>query len=114
MYTIFVTSIISFWEKYINPFFVIRFGGSDAVPIRELRKKIDEIDSQIVLLLSKRFELGKRIGRIKRSAGLPIQDRSREAEVINRVRTLSTRSGAEPDAIEDIYRVIIKWTKKLE
>jgi len=51
----------------------------------ELRKRIDEIDEQIIELLEERLRIAKEIGEIKRELNLPIRDEKREEEVLKRV-----------------------------
>ncbi len=50
----------------------------------ELRKRIDEIDEQIIELLEERVRIAKEIGEIKRELNLPIRDEEREEEVFRR------------------------------
>ena len=60
--------------------------------IQELRREIDEIDSQLVELYGRRMETAARIGEIKREKGLPVLDTERERNLLNRVGDLA---GAE-------------------
>ena len=46
--------------------------------IADWRKKIDEMDEQIVELISRRAEAAKAIGDIKRQAQLPVYEPQRE------------------------------------
>jgi len=52
--------------------------------LHELRKRIDEIDEQIIKLLEERVRIAKEIGAIKRELNLPIRDEKREEEVFRR------------------------------
>ncbi|ASJ17567.1 chorismate mutase [Pyrococcus kukulkanii] len=52
--------------------------------IKSLREQIDEIDREIIALLERRLEIARQIGEIKKSLGLPIEDKSREEEVLRR------------------------------
>ena len=53
--------------------------------IQELRKRIDEIDRQMVELYGKRMETAAQIGAYKRERGLPVLDTERERELLNKV-----------------------------
>ncbi|HMT08948.1 MAG TPA: chorismate mutase [Pyrinomonadaceae bacterium] len=53
--------------------------------IEAVRTEIDTIDREIVELLARRGELVGNIGRQKAAAGIPINDRRREALVYERV-----------------------------
>ncbi len=57
--------------------------------IAEWRKKIDEMDEQIVALISKRAEAAKAIGDLKRSASLAVYEPKREQDVFDHVRALN-------------------------
>jgi len=52
--------------------------------LHELRKRIDEIDEQIIRLLEERVRIAKEIGAIKRELNLPIRDEEREEEVLKK------------------------------
>ncbi len=53
--------------------------------ISDWRKKIDEIDEQLVQLLSGRARAAHEIGRLKRDAGMPIYEPDRERAVLTHV-----------------------------
>lgn len=57
--------------------------------LNEAREKINEIDEQLVKLFSSRMELSSKIARYKAEKNLPILDRTREREVLNKVADLS-------------------------
>ncbi|MBO4573329.1 MAG: chorismate mutase [Clostridia bacterium] len=50
--------------------------------IKALRKKIDEIDAQLVKAFTDRIAVCEEIGKIKKEKGMPIVDEAREAEII--------------------------------
>ncbi|MDD2371120.1 MAG: chorismate mutase [Firmicutes bacterium] len=52
--------------------------------LEDKRKKIDELDKEIVSLLTKRLEVATEIGFYKKEKGMKILDRSREEEVIKK------------------------------
>lgn len=53
--------------------------------INELRKEIDSIDDELVRLFEKRMKTAASIAEYKKENGLPISDRTRERQVINKV-----------------------------
>ncbi len=57
--------------------------------IPEWRRQIDELDEQIVGLISKRAEAARAIGRLKRNSELPIYEPKREQDVFNHVRAMN-------------------------
>src|SRR5438309_3956053 len=57
--------------------------------ISDWRQKIDELDEQIVQLISKRAEAAKAIGELKRDASLPVYEPGREQAVFDHVRRVN-------------------------
>ena len=53
--------------------------------IGELRREIDEIDSELVRLYAERMKTVRKIGEYKQENGLPVTDPERERELLNRV-----------------------------
>lgn len=50
--------------------------------LENLRKQIDEIDNSIVILLAKRMEIVKKVGKLKKKSNLPLLDNKRWKEII--------------------------------
>lgn len=74
--------------------------------ISDWRRKIDELDEQIVRLISERAAAAQAIGEIKKKTNLPIYEPQREHEVFEHVR--SKNSGPLTDIeMQDIYERII-------
>ena len=65
--------------------------------ISDWRQKIDELDEQIVRLISQRAEAAKAIGELKRTADLPVYEPHREQDVFNHVRAANPGPLAFPD-----------------
>jgi len=72
-----------------------------------LRKKIDTIDENFVLLLKDRIELCKRIGKIKEENGLAVKDLRREDEVYLHIMGKALELGLDPQKVEAIFKQII-------
>lgn len=54
--------------------------------IAEWRKKIDELDREIVQLISERARAAQAIGRLKRATDLPVYEPNREKVIFDNVR----------------------------
>jgi chorismate mutase/prephenate dehydratase len=79
----------------------------------ELRKKIDEIDKQLVELLNERARVVIEIGRIKSKSGKPIYAPDREKEVFERI--VKTNKGPLPDrCLTAIWRELMSGSFVLE
>jgi chorismate mutase len=75
--------------------------------IKQLRKRIDEVDEQILQSLRKRTEICESIGLVKEKHGIPIQDFPRENDVYARIRERAADLGLDPSHVEAIYRQIV-------
>jgi chorismate mutase len=81
--------------------------------IASWRQKIDEIDRQIVALLSERATAAKEIGKLKRSTDLPIYEPNRERVILENVR--SANKGPLPDIeLTHVYERIIDVMRALQ
>ena len=80
----------------------------------ELRKKIEDIDEQIIELIKKRVDLAFLVAQEKKKSNMSILDISRENEIMARVRKLSADYGLLIDYIEDIFLLIISMTRNVQ
>ncbi len=78
-----------------------------------LRKRIDELDAELVRLLNARAETARDIGRLKEGAGASVYVPAREQAVLDRVCGLN--EGPLPEAsIRAVYREIVSASTALE
>ena len=82
--------------------------------IKQLRKKIDEVDEQILHSLSKRTELCKSIGLVKKKQGIPIKDLPRENDVYTNIKEKAADLGLDPAQVETIYRQIVNMCSAVQ
>ncbi len=75
----------------------------DLPGLEELRKRIDEVDQQILGLLRQRVELVLKVGEIKREHNVRVYDPERERRILD---ALSAR--AEPPLQQDRARRIFE------
>ena len=75
--------------------------------IDNLRNSIDLVDAELVKLLAKRLELAQKIGQLKKEAGQPVTDSSREERVMSHIAALALEEGLDPDKVGGIYRQVI-------
>jgi chorismate mutase len=81
--------------------------------IEDWRRKIDELDRQIVSLLSERAEAAQAIGRLKRTTSMPIYEPNRERVIFENVR--AANRGPLPDIeLTHIYERIIDVMRALQ
>lgn len=81
--------------------------------ISDWRQKIDELDEQIVQLISKRAEAAKAIGEIKRESELPVYEPGREQAVFDHVRKVNPGPLADAE-MQHVYERIIDVMRTLQ
>jgi len=84
--------------------------------IDELRQRIDQLDEQLVELLSERAHCALEIGKLKRELGFDVYQPEREAQVLHHVRTHGKHTGSplEGDAIVRVFERIIDEARRIE
>jgi chorismate mutase len=76
------------------------------VDISDWREKIDELDVQIVRLISQRAEAARAIGDLKREAKLPVYEPQREQAVFDRVRAANPGPLGDAELLHVYERII--------
>jgi chorismate mutase len=79
--------------------------------IKKIRKEIDKIDDKILTLLSKRKNLVKDIARLKKELKIPIFDKKREEQIIERLKIKSKENNLDENFVISIYDIILKNSK---
>lgn len=84
--------------------------------MKEIRQKIDNIDSKINELLDQRAELVREIGRIKQQKSKPVFDPHREKEIIEDIisKSRDNKSSFPVEAKVNIFREIIAASRALQ
>jgi chorismate mutase len=81
--------------------------------IKAWRREIDELDRQIIALISRRAAAAQEIGRLKRETDLPVYEPDRERVIFDNVRTHNP--GPLPDIeLVHIYERIIDVMRALQ
>ena len=81
--------------------------------IADWRKQIDQIDQQIVALISKRGEAAKAIGALKRTNDLPVYEPGREQDVFEHVRSINPGPLSDLEMI-DVYERLMDVMRSLQ
>ena len=81
--------------------------------IADWRVKIDELDEQIVALISKRAEAAAAIGILKRVVGAAVYEPGREQQVFAHVRTVNPGPLADAE-IQHVFERIIDVMRTLQ
>ncbi|MCU1722641.1 MULTISPECIES: chorismate mutase [unclassified Pseudomonas] len=79
----------------------------DNIELASLRHTIDELDEQLIILLSQRFEVTERVGRLKARQRWQAVDPERESQQEHRYSALASQHGLSRALILKIFRTII-------
>jgi len=84
--------------------------------LNEVRKKIDEVDNQLLTLFNKRMELVKNVGEIKNITKSAIYRPEREQEILERLYKLNEQQNGllNKDAITALFLEIFSISRNLE
>jgi chorismate mutase len=82
--------------------------------IQPYRLEIDEINEEIIKNIAQRKEAALAIGKIKKKYGKPVVDKTREKAILERIREKAQINGLEPDALERVFKEIIKLCVEAE
>lgn len=81
--------------------------------IEDLRRRIDELDRDLVKLISERARCAQQIGQLKRATSLPVYEPNRERVIYDNVR--ASNRGPLPDIeLTHIYERIIDVMRALQ
>jgi chorismate mutase len=81
--------------------------------IEKLRKEIDEVDQKLMNLLLERFSITKKIGQVKTSNSIIIDDNDRENNIINHLSNKANNDLRKED-IADIFKLVFNISKNLQ
>ena len=81
--------------------------------ILELRQQIDDLDEEIIQLLKKRMGISKEVGELKEKLDIPVEDKNRENEIIDRLTKQAGINLSEEQLIR-IFTAVFKTSKQVQ
>lgn len=78
------------------------------MPLNPLREKIDQVDRELIALLSERLKLVAKVGKVKSEHGIPVYAPEREKAMIEARRQEAEKQGVPADLIEDVLRRVMR------
>ncbi len=82
--------------------------------LNELRKRIDLVDEKILSLIAERVMVCHKIGEVKKSQSLPIQDKLREQQVYKRIWDSAMKLELNPLQVDAVYREIVNMCSSVQ
>lgn len=80
--------------------------------LNDHRRRIDEVDRELVRLLNRRAQMSIEMGRVKREIGLPIRDEAREENILRQVQR-SNPGPLDEHALRAIFSVILAESRRI-
>jgi chorismate mutase len=87
--------------------------GRAEAEIEAWRRRIDQIDEQLMRLLNSRSACAVEIGRVKRALGMPVYSPEREAKILERVAR-ENPGPLDSTAVRRVFERIIDESRRLE
>src|SRR6184192_3324872 len=81
---------------------------AENVTLEDLRRRLTDIDRQLIALVAERKAVSEEVARVKRATGRPTRDYGREREVILGVRAAASERGVSPALAEELLRLLIR------
>ncbi len=88
--------------------------GTEPGALRVLREEIEEVDREIIELISRRCQLARATGVEKCSAGLPLEDPAREARVVRMGASLARDQGLDEEGVRQILWCLIGLARRTQ
>ena len=82
--------------------------------VKELRKKLGNLNEEIVKKLAERVKISKEIGKAKKKYGRSIVDKNQEARVYNQIYKLADKYGLNKEDIKCVFSEIIALCTKVQ
>lgn len=79
-----------------------------------IRDEIERIDRALIELIAQRVQLARRVGSVKRAAGLPTLDPPREAAVVRRAGVLAREAGLDDEDVRYIFWHLIGLSRRIQ
>lgn len=79
-----------------------------------LRERIDELDRQLVAVLAQRLDVCHEVARLKEQSETPVIQPQRVRDVLTTRRQWAIDNSIDPDFVEEILRVVLAETHRIE
>jgi chorismate mutase/isochorismate pyruvate lyase len=87
---------------------------TDWSALANCRRKLDEIDREIISLFGDRYDIRRQVKQIKHQAELPVQDPARVKVVIDQAVENAKKYNVPTDFAAALYQLVIDYSHKFE
>jgi chorismate mutase-like protein len=82
--------------------------------LSSLREKIDQVDRDFVRVVAERLALCEQVAAVKQVSGTAVIQPARVRDVVTSRRQLAIDAGVDPDFAEQLFRVLLAETHRIE
>ena len=82
------------------------------MPLKEIRKAIEENDDKIIDCIAKRMEQSEKVFEIKNKENLAIEDEGRNKIILNRATEKANEYGLDAEGVKEIFEILIRMSIK--
>ena len=79
-----------------------------------LRSRIDRLDTKLLIILRRRFDIVEKLRSLKQKRGLPPEDKEREKEIFEELQKKSKELHLNPGVVKKIFKIIIQESINLQ
>ena len=83
-------------------------------PLRQIRRRIDDVDRRIVDALIDRLNIVQEASEYKAACEEPVRDPEREQGIVDRLSTQAEAAGLDADLVEALYQVIFDFSVQMQ
>jgi len=80
--------------------------------LNDHRRRIDDLDRELVRLLNRRAQMSIQLGQIKQETGLPMRDEAREENIFSLARRYNP-GPLDSEALTAIFRLILAESRRI-
>jgi len=80
--------------------------------LEEIRKEIEDIDTQILGLIVQRVSLASDVFAAKQEPGVPIDDPGQNERVLGRATNIAVESGLDVEHVRTIFNILITMNQQ--
>ena len=82
--------------------------------LSHLRARIDQLDAALVAIVSERLAVCREVAEVKQRVDAPVIQPARVRDVVTSRRQLAIEAGVDPDFAEQLFRVLLTETHRIE
>ncbi len=82
--------------------------------LTDLRARIDELDQALIAIVAERLEVCRAVAEVKEGTETPVIQPDRVRDVVTTRRQQAIESGVDPDFAEQLFRVLLTETHRIE